>query len=76
MTTIPVRDVQLSVDVVGRGYPLVLMHGGPGADLWTLLRFRQLADSYTLVFYDHRCNGRSVGVPGFLDDLGEPDGRR
>jgi proline iminopeptidase len=63
MTTIPVRDVQLFVDVVGRGYPLVLMHGGPGGDLWTLLRFRQLSDAYTLVFYDHRCNGRSVGVP-------------
>ncbi len=63
MTTIAVRDVRLFVDVVGRGYPLVLMHGGPGADHWTLLPFRQLSDRFTLVFYDHRCNGRSVGVP-------------
>jgi proline iminopeptidase len=39
------------------------MHGGPGADHWTLLPFRQLSDRFTLVFYDHRCNGRSVGVP-------------
>jgi proline iminopeptidase len=53
----------LFVDVVGHGYPLVLMHGGPGADHWTLLPFRQLADRFTLVFYDHRCNGRSVGAP-------------
>jgi proline iminopeptidase len=63
MTTIAVRDVRLFVDIVGHGYPLVLMHGGPGADHWTLLPFRQLSDRFTLVFYDHRCNGRSVGVP-------------
>jgi pimeloyl-ACP methyl ester carboxylesterase len=61
--TLPIRDVSLFVDVVGQGYPLVLMHGGPGADYWTMLPFRQLQDRFTLVFYDHRCNGRSVGAP-------------
>jgi len=60
---IPIRDASLYVDVVGHGYPLLLMHGGPGADHWTLLPFRQLADQFTLVFYDHRCNGRSQGCP-------------
>ncbi|MGZ4615938.1 MAG: alpha/beta fold hydrolase, partial [Actinomycetes bacterium] len=25
--------------------------------------FRRCADQFTLVYYDHRCNGRSVGVP-------------
>jgi pimeloyl-ACP methyl ester carboxylesterase len=58
-----VRDVSLFVEVVGHGYPLALMHGGPGADHWTLLPFRQLADRFSLVFYDHRCNGRSTGAP-------------
>ena len=58
-----IRDVSLFADVIGHGYPLVLMHGGPSADLFTLLPFRQLADRFTLVFYDHRCNGRSVGAP-------------
>jgi proline iminopeptidase len=58
-----IRDVSLFVEVVGRGYPLVLMHGGPGADHWTMLPFRRLADQFTLVFYDHRCNGRSEGAP-------------
>jgi proline iminopeptidase len=62
-TTIPIRDVPLFVDVVGQGYPLVLMHGGPGADHWTMLPFQRLADRFTLVFYDHRCNGRSIGAP-------------
>jgi proline iminopeptidase len=27
------------------------------------MSFRQLADQFTLVFYDHRCNGRSMGFP-------------
>ena len=60
---IPIRDVSLYVDVIGQGPPLVLMHGGPGADHWTMLPFQRLADRFTLVFYDHRCNGRSVGAP-------------
>jgi proline iminopeptidase len=53
----------LFVEVVGHGHPLLLMHGGPGADHWSLLPFRRCADRFTLVFYDHRCNGRSVGAP-------------
>jgi proline iminopeptidase len=63
MTMMPVRDVSLFVEVIGHGYPLLLMHGGPGADHWSLAPFRSCADEFTLVFYDHRCNGRSVGAP-------------
>jgi proline iminopeptidase len=62
MAYIQVRDVSLHVKVMGRGYPLVLMHGGPGADLYTLMSLKPLADQFTLVFYDHRCNGRSKGA--------------
>ena len=62
MTTIPIRGVSLFVKVIGHGYPLVLMHGGPGVDHITMLPFRSCADRFTLVFYDHRCNGRSVGA--------------
>jgi len=62
MTRITVRDVSLFAKIVGHGYPLVLMHGGPGADLYTLMSFKPLAKQFTLVFYDHRCNGRSTGA--------------
>jgi proline iminopeptidase len=63
MTMMSIRDVSLHVEVMGEGYPLVLMHGGPSADLYTMLPFRRCADRFTLVFYDHRCNGRSEGAP-------------
>lgn len=39
------------------------MHGGPGLDHWSLEPLRRLADRHTLIFYDHRCNGRSYGPP-------------
>jgi proline iminopeptidase len=58
-----IRDASLYVEVVGNGPPLVLMHGGPGLDHVSLTPFRELADRHTVVFYDHRCNGRSSGVP-------------
>ena len=63
MTTMSIRDVSLNVEVMGHGYPLLLMHGGPGLDHWSLRPFQQLADRFTLIFYDHRCNGRSTGAP-------------
>ena len=62
MTNMPIRDVSLFVKVIGKGYPLVLMHGGPSLDHTTLLDLQPLADQFTLVFYDHRCNGRSEGA--------------
>jgi proline iminopeptidase len=62
MTTTPIRDVSLFVKVMGQGYPLVLMHGGPGLDHTSLLPLQPLAEQFTLIFYDHRCNGRSEGA--------------
>jgi proline iminopeptidase len=62
MTTMTIRGVSMFVKVIGHGQPLVLMHGGPGADHISMLPFRPCSDQNTLVFYDHRCNGRSRGV--------------
>jgi len=61
MTRIAVRDVSLFVKVMGHEHPLVFMHGGPGLDYTTLSSLEPLAEQFTLVFYDHRCNGRSTG---------------
>lgn len=63
MTMMRIRDASLYVEVAGHGDPIVLMHGGPGLDHVSLTPFRKLADRHTVVFYDHRCNGRSTGVP-------------
>jgi len=62
MTTMSIRDVSLFVQVMGQGYPVVFMHGGPGQDYTSLLHFKALADQFTLIFYDHRCNGHSDGA--------------
>jgi proline iminopeptidase len=62
MTTISVRGVSLYVNVIGQGYPLLLMHGGPGMDHSSLLPLKPCTDQFTLIFYDHRCNGRSEGA--------------
>jgi len=62
MTHMQIRDVSLFVKVMGQGYPLVLMHGGPSLDHTSLLALQPLADQFTLIFYDHRCNGRSEGA--------------
>jgi len=62
VTHISVNGVSLHLKVKGHGLPLVLMHGGPGADLYTLMSYKPLADQFTLIFYDHRCNGRSTGA--------------
>jgi proline iminopeptidase len=63
MPNIAIRDVSLFVRTMGDGYPIVLMHGGPGLDYTTVLGLAPLARDYQLVFYDHRCNGRSSGDP-------------
>lgn len=62
MGMMPIRDVSLFVKVMGAGEPLLLMHGGPGLDHTTFSSLEPLADQFTLVFYDHRCNGRSTGA--------------
>jgi pimeloyl-ACP methyl ester carboxylesterase len=62
VTTMPIRGVSLFVNVVGQGYPLLVMHGGPGMDHTSMLPLRPCAGQFTLIFYDHRCNGRSVGA--------------
>ncbi len=60
---IPIRDVSLFVKVVGQGYPLLLLHGGPGMDHTSLLPLQPCAERFRLIYFDQRCNGRSDGIP-------------
>ena len=43
MTSMSIRDVSLFVKVIGHGYPMVLMHGGPALDHTTLLPLQPLS---------------------------------
>ncbi len=69
--------VSLFVREVGQGRPVVVLHGGPGAD-HDYLRpsFGVLADEFRLLFYDQRGGGRSpvprpsrIGWRDHVDDL-------
>lgn len=65
---IPVRDTELFVTVEGQGPPVLVMHGGLGVDHTCLHPWLDpLGDSATLIYYDHRGNGRSARPP--LDDV-------
>lgn len=46
--------------VIGKGEPLIIVHGGPGlAHNYLLKPFSRLAKNYRLIFYDQRGNGLS-----------------
>ena len=57
------RGVELAYDTLGRGVPMVLMHGGLGLD-HTYFRpyLDALGNVAELVYYDHRGHGRSGAV--------------
>ncbi len=57
---VPIRDVALLVRRVGRGHPVVVLHGGPGAHHEYLLpQFDAFAQDRELIYYDQRGGGRS-----------------
>jgi proline iminopeptidase len=59
--SVAIRGVELFVRRVGAGPPVVVLHGGPGAD-HDYLRpgFDALADGRELLYYDQRGGGRSA----------------
>ena len=69
---------RLYVREVGRGAPVIVLHGGPDFDHEYLLPdMDRLADAFRLVYYDQRGRGRSfsgrpadeVDLAGEIDDL-------
>lgn len=75
---IPVGGASLHTRAVGRGRPVIVLHGGPDFDSGYLLpELDRLADAFRLVYYDQRGRGRSaagvrpedVSLASDLDDL-------
>jgi len=62
---IDLEDVTLHYRIEGSGEPALVMHGGLGADHTCFVNtgFNKLSDGLELIYYDHRCNGRS-SFPG------------
>lgn len=75
-TVLTARVSGLHVEVVGDGPPLLVAHGGPGANHTLYRTLDPLADVHRLVFWDHRGHGRSAALPerqveieDFADDV-------
>jgi proline iminopeptidase len=58
---IPVGKASLYSREIGRGQPIIVLHGGPDFDHGYLLPdLDRLADAFRLIYYDQRGRGRSV----------------
>ena len=65
-----VNGTELFVETIGSGPALVLMHGGLGLDHGAFRPyFDQLADEATIIYYDHRGNGRSQRLDDYANEL-------
>src|SRR5215210_8255816 len=61
---VDIGDTRLYVVERGRGYPLLVFHGGPGIDHHSFGDYLDaLADEYRLILVDQRSNGRSDPAP-------------
>jgi proline iminopeptidase len=58
---IPVGGAELYSREIGRGTPIIVLHGGPDFDHSYLLpEMDRLSDSFRLIYYDQRGRGRSA----------------
>src|ERR1700746_3918399 len=58
---IPVHGAGLYCREVGRGAPMIVLHGGPDFDISYLLpELDRLSDKFRLIYYDQRGRGRST----------------
>ncbi|HEV2890797.1 MAG TPA: alpha/beta fold hydrolase [Frankiaceae bacterium] len=61
---VPVGDTRLYVVERGEGFPVLVLHGGPGLDHTMFADYLDpLTDSYRLVLVDQRSQGRSDETP-------------
>jgi proline iminopeptidase len=58
---IPVGKASLHVRTIGRGRPVIVLHGGPDFDYGYLLpELDRFKDAFRLIYYDQRGRGRSA----------------
>ena len=61
---VPVGDTRLFVETRGQGYPLIILHGGPGLDHHMFGDYLDpLGDEYRLHLVDQRSQGQSDSAP-------------
>jgi proline iminopeptidase len=69
---VPIEDTRLFVVERGNGYPLFILHGGPGLDHREFGDYLDpLADRYRLILVDQRAQGRSDDCPEDTWSLGQ-----
>ncbi|MFI5172084.1 MAG: alpha/beta fold hydrolase [Chitinophagales bacterium] len=72
-----INGTQLYIKIIGKGEPLLVVHGGPGLNHGYLLpHLESLAKKYQLIFYDQRSAGASklnvkanMNFKTFADDI-------
>jgi proline iminopeptidase len=60
-----INGTEINVRIIGKGSPLLVVHGGPGLNhSYFLPHFNKLSSKHRLIFIDQRACGKSAG---FLD---------
>jgi len=55
-----IGDCELFISEAGQGFPVIILHGGPGLDHHAFGHYlHPLADEFRLIFVDERASGRS-----------------
>jgi proline iminopeptidase len=77
---IQVNGARLYYKAIGKGEPVLVVHGGPGlGHNYLLPYFEELAKSYRVIFYDQRHSGRSsssevvsnIAMESMVEDIEE-----
>lgn len=76
---VQIQNAKIFYQTQGQGYPVLVVHGGPGLDQTYLQpQLFELADKHQLIFYDQRASGKSlqsvdhynnININQFVSDL-------
>lgn len=75
---VEINGVKHFIKKIGKGEPIVVLHGGPGLfHNYLVAHFEKLAEKYQIIFYDQRGCGKtdfpkdttSITIQNFVEDL-------